>query len=147
MNINQQRAALLPCPFCGAGETVVQENGRPWLGKKYGEPTSVSVRHWCDHADGQPSRVIERVGRDRTSAINAWNRRAAPQSQATQQACLSSPEVQALRKDAERYRWLRNPCSGAERVIFYSRGDYGKGFMSGGMLDAAIDAAMEKSHD
>jgi len=51
-------------------------------------------------------------------------------------------EVDALRKDAERYRWLRDPCSGAEHVIYYSRGDYGRGLMSGSMLDAAIDAAM-----
>jgi hypothetical protein len=51
-------------------------------------------------------------------------------------------EVDALRKDAERYRWLRDPCSGAEHVIYYSRGDYGRGLMSGSMLDAAIDAAL-----
>jgi DNA repair ATPase RecN len=51
-------------------------------------------------------------------------------------------EVEALRKDAERYRWLRDPCSGAEHVIYYSRGDYGRGLMSGSMLDAAIDAAL-----
>jgi hypothetical protein len=50
-------------------------------------------------------------------------------------------EVEALRKDAERYRWLRDPCSGAEQV-FYCRGDYGKGLMSGSTLDAAIDAAL-----
>ena len=52
-------------------------------------------------------------------------------------------ERDALRKDAERYRWLRDPCSGAERVIFYCRGDYGRGFMSSAMLDAAIDAALQ----
>lgn len=68
-------------------------------------------------------------------------------SRAIEQAVLQSPEVQALRKDAERYRWLRDPCSGAEHAIFYSRGDYGKGLMSGAMLDAAIDAAMEQQHD
>ena len=45
------------------------------------------------------------------------------------------------REDAERYRWLRDPCSGAEHVIFYCRGDYGRGLMSGGMLDEAIDHA------
>ena len=50
-------------------------------------------------------------------------------------------ECESLRKDAERYRWLRDPCGGAEHVIFYSRGDYGKGLMSGVMLDEAIDHA------
>ena len=50
--------------------------------------------------------------------------------------------LEAAREDAERYRWLRDPLSGAERVIFYCRGDYGKGLMAGSMLDAAIDDAM-----
>lgn len=81
MNTEQERAELLPCPFCGAGTTEIQDNGRPWLGTRWGEPVSVSVRHWCDHVDGQPSRMIERVGRDRAAAIDAWNRRAALQSQ------------------------------------------------------------------
>ena len=57
----------------------------------------------------------------------------------------ANSEAEALRKDAERYRWLRDPCSGAERVIFYCRGDYGRGLMSSSMLDAAIDAAMERT--
>ena len=57
-------------------------------------------------------------------------------------ALSTQKPVEGDAKDAERYRWLRNPCSGAERVIFYSRGDYGKGLMSSSMLDAAIDAAM-----
>ena len=48
-----------------------------------------------------------------------------------------------LMRDAERYRWLREPCSGAERVVTYGRGDYGRGLMSYTMLDAAIDAAMQ----
>lgn len=52
-------------------------------------------------------------------------------------------ECEKLRKDAERYRWLRDPCSGAERVVMYGRGDYGRGLMTYTMLDKAIDAAME----
>lgn len=54
-------------------------------------------------------------------------------------------ERDALARDAARYRWLRDPCSGAERVIFYCRGDYGRGLMSSSMLDAAIDAAMQRT--
>jgi hypothetical protein len=73
-----QREGMEPCPFCGAGTTEIQENGRVWNGRGYGEPSSVSVRHWCDPIEGQPSRMIERVGRDRESAIAAWNRRASP---------------------------------------------------------------------
>lgn len=68
---------LAPCPWCAAGETQIVENGKIWLGKKWGEPSSVSVRHWCPATPGQPSRMIERVGRDRQSAIDAWNNRAA----------------------------------------------------------------------
>ena len=55
------------------------------------------------------------------------------------QAVPVAPQEDAL--DAERYRWIRDPCSGAEHHIYYSRGDYGKGLMSGPMLDDAIDAA------
>lgn len=66
---------LLPCPFCGAGETEITENGKTWTGMKYSAPVSVSVRHWCERIEGQPSRMIERIGRDTESAIAAWNMR------------------------------------------------------------------------
>lgn len=46
-------------------------------------------------------------------------------------------------RDAARYRWLRDPCSGAERIVMYSRGDYGRGLMSGTMMDSVIDDAMK----
>jgi len=65
---------LLPCPFCGAGTTEIMPNGRTWTGMKYGEPTSWSVRHWCSDIPG-PSRMIERVGRDKAQAISRWNMR------------------------------------------------------------------------
>lgn len=71
------RAELLPCPFCGAGETQLMPGTRVWTGMKYSEPATYSVRHWCDEVTGQPSRMIERIGRDRESAIAAWNMRAA----------------------------------------------------------------------
>jgi len=67
---------LKPCPFCGAGETQIRENGRIWSGMKYSDPISVSVFHWCEPEPGQPSRAIERIGRDLDSAIAAWNKRA-----------------------------------------------------------------------
>jgi len=66
--------SLLPCPFCGAGTTEIMPNGRTWTGMKYGEPTSWSVRHWCAEIPG-PSRMIERVGRDKAQAIARWNMR------------------------------------------------------------------------
>jgi hypothetical protein len=52
-------------------------------------------------------------------------------------------EVEALRKDAERYRWLRNPTSNVYQC-YQPRGDYGKGLMTGESLDAAIDDARAK---
>ena len=69
---------LKPCPFCGGGTTEITENGRVWTGMKWGEPSSVSVRHWCEEVPGQPSRMLERVGRDHEAAIAAWNRRSQP---------------------------------------------------------------------
>ena len=69
--------ALKPCPFCGAGTTQIVENGKTWTGMKYSEPSSVSVRHWCEPIPGQPSRMLERVGKDHASAVAAWNTREA----------------------------------------------------------------------
>lgn len=66
---------LKPCPFCGAGETQIVPNGQVWTGMKLSLPISVSVRHWCTAIPGQPSRMIERIGRDEASAIAAWNMR------------------------------------------------------------------------
>lgn len=65
---------LLPCPFCGGGITEFHDNGRVWAGTKYSAPISVSVRHWCEEAPG-PSRMIERIGRDKEQAIERWNMR------------------------------------------------------------------------
>lgn len=67
---------LAPCPFCGAGQTVIHVNRGTWTGMGWSEPVSVEVRHWCAEVPGQPSRLIARVGRDEKAAIAAWNRRA-----------------------------------------------------------------------
>lgn len=65
---------LLPCPWCGPqGSYLVIANGKIWLGMKYSEPVSWSVRHWC--GVGNPTRMLERVGRDREAAVKAWNER------------------------------------------------------------------------
>lgn len=65
---------LLPCPFCGGGITEFKIDGAVWMGMKYSEPISVSVRHWCEEMPG-PSRAIERIGRDKEQAIERWNMR------------------------------------------------------------------------
>lgn len=98
---------LLPCPFCGAGETQMRENGRVWGGKGYGEPSSVSVVHWCVKVDGQPSRVLERVGRDKHSAIEAWNTRAALSSHHEDGGRAATPGVAAVSEMQLRTKWRR----------------------------------------
>jgi hypothetical protein len=74
--------ALMPCPFCGACESLIHVNKGTWNGRGYGEPVSVEVRHWCADVPGQPSRMISRAGRDEASAIAAWNTRTTTQAQA-----------------------------------------------------------------
>lgn len=71
----EAKAKLLPCPFCGRGQNAIRENGMVWSGMRYSAPVSVSVLHYCEKVAGQPSRAIERVGRDLDSAIAAWNMR------------------------------------------------------------------------
>ena len=66
---------LLPCPFCGAGTFDIVRNGKVWTGIRWSTPSSVSVRHWCVPLEGQPHRMIERVGKDLDSVIAAWNMR------------------------------------------------------------------------
>ena len=86
---------LRPCPFCGAGESLIHVNKGTWNGRGYGEPVSVEVRHWCGDVPGQPSRMISRAGCDEASAIAAWNTRTAPTptSSAADRAIENCPEL------------------------------------------------------
>lgn len=68
---------LLPCPFCGGGETRISENRHSPTMSGNGGLISVEINHWCPAVPGQPSRnTVTRTGRDHASAIAAWNRRA-----------------------------------------------------------------------
>jgi hypothetical protein len=70
---------LLPCPFCGGGETSIRENRHSPTMSGCGGLISVEITHWCPAVPGQPSRnTITRTGRDHASAIAAWNRRTPP---------------------------------------------------------------------
>jgi len=51
-------------------------------------------------------------------------------------------EADELRKDAERYRWIRDPKSPADKVILFDRGAKGKGVFAFIALDECIDAAI-----
>ena len=55
-------------------------------------------------------------------------------------------EVEWLRKDAVRYRWLRGREDGRYMVVYAFRTDIDEVCL-GHELDAAIDAAMENAHD
>lgn len=103
----EPKTPLAPCPFCGAGATSIRENGKVWLGTRYSEPSSVSVLHHCETVEGQPLRAIERVGRDRASALAAWNRRAAPHTSRKQVAWwCSHPEIKP-----DGHLWRRQPSA------------------------------------
>jgi hypothetical protein len=73
--VERALATLLPCPFCGAGETQIRLNDQTWLGTRYSEPTSVSLLHHCKQVAG-PWRPIEIIGRDLAQAVERWNTRA-----------------------------------------------------------------------
>ena len=68
---------LSPCPFCGAGETSIVENGRFWTGMRESDPVSVSVRHWCEKVEGQPRGMLEVKGKTEADAVSIWNTRTA----------------------------------------------------------------------
>lgn len=92
---------LLPCPFCGSGSTIIKENGKVWLGSRHSQPTSVSIVHWCPATLGQPSRAIERVGRDYNSAVAAWNLRSPSMPQR-----IAAQDVEWITSEYERLaRW------------------------------------------
>lgn len=76
-------------------------------------------------------------------------------AQFARDAVAKEAECEALRKDAERYRWLREeaqyfPSGRAPAVVLCDEHDHLEkgstqgdwGFISGGSLDAAIDAAL-----
>jgi hypothetical protein len=68
---------LSPCPFCGGGETRINETKTRASLLEPDEVISVYVRHWCGgFARGAQSATIQVRGRNRSDAIAAWNRRA-----------------------------------------------------------------------
>jgi hypothetical protein len=67
------RLNLLPCPFCGAGETRVDANYHPPTMSKPGSLITVKIIHWCEGAGLRTT--ISVVGRDHIDAQNKWNQR------------------------------------------------------------------------
>lgn len=85
---------LKPCPFCNGGETRIDEtrlhrgvttNPRP------NPVVRAEVKHWCEPEEGQPHRrMITMTGRDRESAIKAWNTHSADTELAAERAKVKS---------------------------------------------------------
>ena len=149
---------LKPCPWCRAGLTQIVEGTKVWLGMRHGDPVSVSVRHWCPPAAGQPSRMIERIGKDHASAIAAWNnrpesadlallsliadiRKAAGDAEGRLMQDELVASIARLRADAERYRWIKRGPR-ADVTIKSAWGGVDSFYAPTCDLDAAIDAAM-----
>lgn len=72
-------------------------------------------------------------------------------ARAIEQAVLQSPEIQALRKDAERYRFMRNTSCEENEALLNKAVKEIKSRIPEGLnapryedYDAGIDAAMEK---
>jgi hypothetical protein len=61
---------LAPCPFCGAGETRVDENVH-WTGMR-SVIVNVEVKHWCA---GEGRSFIALTGLNRELAVMRWNTR------------------------------------------------------------------------
>ena len=78
--ITKEKLELLPCPFCGAGEIDINETPLNLMPRMDGKPSpivSVEIRHWCGPLEGMLGRLnVRMAGRDKASAIAAWNRRA-----------------------------------------------------------------------
>lgn len=73
-----EKSELLPCPFCGGGDTLLDEKRLSPTMAGPGALISATVTHWCER-EGRPfdhRSIIQFSGRDRESAIANWNSRA-----------------------------------------------------------------------
>lgn len=64
---------LLPCPFCGAGTTIVQPNNY-WTGMS-SQVISVEIRHWCEKPTGIQGSGITMRAKTEEEARAKWNNR------------------------------------------------------------------------
>lgn len=88
-------AELLPCPFCGAGESRIDHQNM-WTGMR-NQLVCVHIRHWCE----KPSRShLCITANTEEEAVAEWNGRAAPPPAGAQQAVVegSTPGVWFVRK-------------------------------------------------
>lgn len=70
----QALSALLPCPFCAAGETRISECDY-WTGMS-SVLLNITIEHWCEGDDSHPYKPFLRVkGRTLEQATARWNTR------------------------------------------------------------------------
>lgn len=94
--------------------------------------TDEQIMHLWDTRVGDPCESMPLVDSDKTAFARA-----------IEQAVLQSPEVQALRKDAGRYRYLRDDLRhDDERWDAVSSWNHSN--IPTAEFDSAVDAAMEK---
>ena len=67
------RTDLLPCPFCGAGETIVSPQTY-WTGMR-SQIISVEIRHWCPEQIGVRGSGATMRAKTEDEAVAKWNRR------------------------------------------------------------------------
>lgn len=82
------------CPFCNGGETRIDEtrlHRGVTTNPRQNPVVSAEVKHWCEPEEGQPHRrMITMTGRDRESAIKAWNTHSADTELAAERAKVKS---------------------------------------------------------
>lgn len=66
---------LSPCPFCGEGETLIDEKTY-WTGMR-SEITHVEIKHWCNKGTIEGAHLTIK-GKTRELAVNRWNTRYLP---------------------------------------------------------------------
>lgn len=64
---------LKPCPFCGAGQTLLKPETL-WTGMS-NKLVSVTVQHWCEKEDGNLQSFLQVKRKTQEEAIAAWNTR------------------------------------------------------------------------
>jgi len=66
---------LLPCPFCGGENTLVQVGSHYWSGMR-DIVLNYEVRHWCEKGENKfSSRPMTFVAETEEGAIALWNHR------------------------------------------------------------------------
>lgn len=71
-------ADLPPCPFCGAGETIIKPQTY-WTGMR-SEVISVEVRHWCEDPTGVRGSHVTMRAKTEAEAVAKWARRVTPET-------------------------------------------------------------------